>query len=137
MHKMKNNIAKDNKILKMYTGGTNHNRRTLNEGDVYKISGIMQQVPLISQPICEHCERIGIWDWDIDMWGQLRPLCQCETCGTITKHPMTYGEYLANGYDIPITVVGKDREDSILARKLLNMLMNVDGKDGRDEILKQ
>ena len=128
---------RENNFIKIYTGGTNHNRRMMSEKDVYTIAGVMHEVPLISQPICEHCERLGIWDWDYDMWGKPRPLCQCETCGTITKHPMTYGEYLANGHDIPSTIVGKDREDSVLARKLLNMLLNVDGKDGRNELLEQ
>ena len=134
---MQRNQTKENNFIKIYTGGTKHNRRMMSEKDVFTIQGVMHQVPLIAQPICEHCERLGIWDWDIDMWGKPRPLCFCETCGTITKNPLTYGEYLANGYDIPSTITGRDREDSILARKILNMLLNVDGKDGRNDLLEQ
>ena len=119
-----------NNFIKIFTGGTKHNRRLLTNNDIYKIHGVECHVPIIRQPICEHCERVVMWDWTTDMLGREVPLARCSYCGTITKNPMTYGEYLANGYDIPETMKGRDREQSIKARQLINMLFNVEGRNG-------
>jgi len=128
------NIFEANKFIKFATGGTTHNRRLLSNDEMFKIRDVEIAVPIISQPVCEHCERLGLWHSERDMWGQIVPICYCEHCGTITKKPLTYGEYLANGYDIPANIVGRDREDSIKARQMLNAWFNVDGKDNRDEV---
>jgi hypothetical protein len=119
-----------NKLIKVFTGGTAHNRRLLTNNDIYKIAGIERQVPIVKQPICEHCERVVIWDWEYDMFGREVPLAVCEYCGTITKNPMTYGEYLMNGYDIPATVTGAKRQQSEAARVLINMMFNMKGRNG-------
>lgn len=128
-----NSILNSNNFVKFYTGGTTHNRRLLTNNDIYKIAGVEVQVPIIKQPICEHCERICIWSKTTDMFGKTVPLGICTYCGTRTKNPLTYGEFLANGYDIPITVTGKEKEQSIVARKLLNIMLNTKGRNGVDE----
>ena len=119
-----------NKIIAKWVGGTVHAKRAENDGDRLKIAQVETQVELIKQPICERCERLGLWDKEIGIFGQLVPLCYCLECGTITKNPLTYGEYLANGYDIPAYMSDMERADSLMARKLLNLMFNADGKDG-------
>ena len=126
MDKEQRGIRDHNNFVKFFTGGTNHNRRLLTNNDIYKIHGVEVHVPIIKQPICEHCERIVMWDWEKDMFGREVPLAVCSYCGTITKNPMTYGEYLANGYDIPANVVGKQREQSVMARQMLNHMFNTE-----------
>lgn len=130
-------ISKQNKLIAYYTGGTNHAKRAKNDVERLQIAKVESQFPLISQPICERCERIGLWDKEYSIFGTMTPLCQCLECGAITKNPLTFGEYLANGYDLPAHMSEANREIAIKARKTLNMIMNIDGKDGRnDEIFK-
>jgi hypothetical protein len=129
-----NEIRKSNNLIKIFTGGTSHNRRLLTNNDIMTIHNVEVHVPIISQPICEHCERIVIWSQTRGTFGEVIPLGMCKYCGTITKNPMTYGEWLAAGHDIPNTVVGRDRADSIRARQMLNAWLNIEGKDNRDEV---
>jgi hypothetical protein len=131
--KTQKSILDSNNFIKYYTGGTTHNRRLLTNNDIYKIAGVEVQVPIIKQPICEHCERICVWTKTKGTFGQVIPTGYCSYCGTMTKNPLTYGEFLANGYDIPAYVVGKDREQSIAARKLLNIMLNTKGRNGVDK----
>lgn len=122
-----------NQLIKIYTGGTTHNRRLLTNEEMYKIQGIEYQVPIIKQPICEHCERVVMWDWEIqNVGGRLVeiPLARCVHCGTITKNPLTYGEFLLNGYDMPSNMSPKQREQGRAARALINMMFNMKGRNG-------
>lgn len=123
-------IHRQNKFIAYYTGGTKHSERAKNDEERLKIRGVETQIPLISQPICEHCERLCLWDQERGMFGNIVHLGVCTECGGITKNPLTYGEYLANGYDIPSYITGKEKEDSLLARNILNMLFNKEGADG-------
>lgn len=127
-------IRRSNNLIKIFTGGTSHNRRLLTNNDIMKIHDVEIQVPIISQPVCEHCERIVLWSHTRGKFGETIPLGICSYCGTITKNPMTYGEWLAAGHDIPIYITGRDRADSIRARQMLNAWLNVDGRDNRDEV---
>ena len=126
------NIKKSNLLVLEMTGGSAHTRRTLTKGDIYKIRDVEIAVPIVSQPVCERCERICMWDSTVDMWNQIIPIAYCDSCGTTTKKPMTYGEYLANGHDIPSHLTGKEREDSLEARRLINLMFNEEGRDGND-----
>ena len=123
-------IHAQNQFIAYYTGGTEHSKRAKNDEERLKIRGVEAQIPLITQPICEHCERLCYWDQERGMFGQVVPLGVCTECGGITRKPLTYGEYLANGYDIPSYLGGKEREDSLLARNILNMLFNTEERDG-------
>lgn len=121
-----------NRILKMTSGGTKHAKKVLTDEQIYTVCGISIKIPLISQPMCEHCENIGIWDWDKDMFGQEVVYCYCQKCGTLTKNPITYGEYMAMGYDLPDAITGREREEMLEAKKLLNLMFNIEGRDGNE-----
>ena len=124
------NIQRQNRFIAYYMGGTKHAERAKNDEERLKIRGVETQIPLISQPICEHCERLCYWDQERGIFGQVVPLGVCVECGGITRKPLTYGEYLAAGYDIPPYLSGKEKEDSLLDRNILNMLFNKEGSDG-------
>ena len=56
---------------------------------------IEKRFPLTKLPVCGACEKLA-------MWGNgMQGICR--SCGTITKNPITYSEYLASGYDIDST----------------------------------
>lgn len=42
---------------------------------------------LLEQPMCNHCEKPGAWNTG--------GTCYCWACGTVTKDPITFYEYLA------------------------------------------
>lgn len=128
-------IQEQNRLIAYYTGGTSHAKHIEKDEDKLKIHNLEAQFPVISQPVCERCEHLCLWDQTKGMFGETVPLGVCMNCGTITKKPITFGEYLANGYDIPSFLGGKEKDDSIEARKLLNLLFNKGDVDGRDEIL--
>lgn len=124
------NIQRQNQFIAYYTGGTTHAKHIANDADRLKILGVESQFPIISQPVCEKCEHLGLWDQTRGMFNEVIPLGVCLHCGTITKKPITFGEYLAAGYDVQAFLGGKEKDDAILARNILNMLFNKEGADG-------
>jgi hypothetical protein len=97
-----------NKLYKCITGGRNHSRHVMTNDLVNRMTMIEGRYPLTKLPMCEHCERAALWGHNErnEMVGV------CTSCGTTTKNPLTYSEYLAQGHDLPEYVknseVGKE-----------------------------
>lgn len=45
---------------------------------------------VLSQPVCNKCEKPGLWGMDENKKGA----CHCTSCGHITKKPMTVSQYM-------------------------------------------
>ena len=119
-------------------GDTPHAKRELTRGEVYKIKDMAYAQPIVVQPVCGHCERVCIWDLEEHpITLQIVPVGVCEVCGTRTKNPITFGEYIAQGHDIPAAITGNDRKACIEARKMINLMLNIRGRDGNDVEVQQ
>ena len=76
--------------------------------EIEQMTMIENRFPLTKLPVCGGCERLGFWGKG--MQGI------CKKCGTVTKNPVTYAEYLATGHDIDATgatarrVLSEERE---------------------------
>lgn len=88
----------NNLIYKCYKGNP-HLKHVLLSEDIQKMTMIEGRFPLTKLPVCSHCESLGLWHHD----SQDNEIGVCTKCGTYTKFPMTYSEYLATGYDVDKT----------------------------------
>lgn len=88
----------NNLIYKCYEGNP-HIKHILLNDDINRIAMIEGRFPLTKFPVCSHCESLGLWHTDKNN----KEVCVCTKCGTYTKNPMTYSEYLATGYDVDKT----------------------------------
>lgn len=86
-------IAQSNEqLIKVILDGSKHLKHVLDSKEIRKMSLIEKSYPLARLPVCGHCEKLAYWHHDGQSW--------CPKCGTYTKKPLTYGNYLAAGYDI-------------------------------------
>lgn len=85
----------NNQIMKVILNGSDHLKHVLTDESIRRMTAIENRYPLTKLPVCPHCERLA-------MWGE-GGCGICRKCGTITKRPITYAEYLAHGYDIDAT----------------------------------
>lgn len=92
---MFNNDNNKNQLIKVCLNGNKHLKHVLTIPEINRMTMIEDRFPLTKLPVCGGCERLGFWGRG--MQGV------CKYCGTITKKPLTYSEYLASGYDIDAT----------------------------------
>jgi hypothetical protein len=79
--------------------------------------------PIAKQPMCGWCERVALWGRGAD--GSM--VAYCHVCGSTTSKPMTYSEYIANGYDIPEVERKSPRGKELLqVQKLLDIMHGVE-----------
>lgn len=88
----------NNLITKCYEGNP-HLKHVLTVEDINKMTMIEGRFPLTKLPVCSHCEKLGLWSKD----SNNEEIGICKYCGTITRKPMTYSEYLTKGYDVDET----------------------------------
>lgn len=89
-------IGKHNQLIKIMLGGSNkHLNHVLTDEAIKSMTLIESRYPITRLPVCEHCEKLGMWNKD--------GFGVCRACGTITKNPITYSQYLSMGYDIDAT----------------------------------
>jgi len=88
-------ISEHNRLIKVVFDGSKHLKHVLTNEIVRQMTIIEGRFPLTRLPVCGHCEKLGLWGPDGAGY--------CQSCGTITKHPITYSEYLASGYDVDET----------------------------------
>lgn len=86
---------KSNNLLKIILGSGNHLKHVLTNEMIAKMTVLEGRFPLTKLPVCGHCEKLAMWGKD--------GCGICPDCGTITTKPLTYAEYLADGYDIDAT----------------------------------
>ena len=67
----------------------------MSNDQINKMTLIEDRFPLAKLPVCGGCEGLAMWSAGMS--------ATCTKCGTITKHPVTYATYLANGFDIDQT----------------------------------
>lgn len=85
-------------IIKCYQGNS-HLKHILTQADIHKMAVIEEGFPLTKLPVCSHCEGLGLWHKGRN--GET--LGVCRKCGTYTKDPLTYSNYLAKNYDVDKT----------------------------------
>lgn len=88
-------ISEHNQLLKVVLDGSKHLKHVLTNETVRTMTMLEGRYPLTRLPVCGHCEKLALWGPG--------GVGVCQTCGTITKRPVTYAEYLASGYDIDET----------------------------------
>lgn len=88
-------IGQHNQLIKICFDGSNHLKHVLSNEEIKNMTLLEERFPLTKLPVCGCCEKLAMWGKD--MCGV------CRSCGTITKNPMTYSNYLASGYDIDAT----------------------------------
>jgi hypothetical protein len=90
-------FAPTNRLFKCINGDKSHFRHMLTNDTVRLMTMIEGRCSVAKQPMCGWCERVALWNRGSDG----RPVAYCHVCGSTTSNPITYAEYLANGYDIP------------------------------------
>ena len=80
----------NNTIMKVFNDNK-HLKHVLTNKMVDNMCRIENRFPLTKLPVCNNCERLALWHGEDGY---------CDFCGTYSKKPMTYSEYLADGYDI-------------------------------------
>ena len=88
-------IKDHNQLIKVVFDGNKHLNHVLDNDQIRKMTMIEDKYPMSRLPVCGGCERLGFWD----RGGQ----AYCPSCGTYTKRPITYSQYLASGYDVDAT----------------------------------
>lgn len=87
-------IAEHNQLIKICFNGNKHFKHVLKQDDIKNMTLIENRFPLTKLPVCGSCESLAYW---------CRGEGYCKKCGTITKNPLTYSNYLGSGYDIDAT----------------------------------
>ena len=88
-------ISEHNRLIKVVLDGSKHLKHVLTNDMVNKMTMIEGRFPLSRLPVCGGCEKLAMYGPDGSGY--------CQSCGTITKHPITYSEYLASGFDVDET----------------------------------
>ncbi len=104
-------IDKHNQIIKVNFGQGKHFQHVLTNKDIQRMTMLEGRYPVSRLPVCSGCERVAYWGHG----GQ----GVCPECGTITKDPITLSEYMAKGYDIDRTGLGRDTKDEMNNRDVI------------------
>lgn len=89
-----------NKLIGVVFDGNKHLQKVLTNDAIKNMTVIENRYPLTKLPVCGHCENLAMWD----KGGTAR----CPKCGWVTKTPITYSTYLAQGYDIDKGVTARE-----------------------------
>lgn len=92
--------------------GNKSMRHVLTDEDIKKMTLTEGRFPFTRLPVCAHCEKLGLWSSD-KITGEMIGICK--SCGTITKNPHTYSDYLSRNYDVDET--GKTFRSMLIADK--------------------
>ena len=101
------------KLLKICYDGSKHLNHVLSDDEIKKMTMIESRYPLSKLPVCGHCERLAMWYKGMTGY--------CKHCGTITKRPITYSNYLASGYDVDAT--GQTAKNVLEQRSIVGNLI--------------
>ena len=107
-----------NQLIKVVFDGSKHLKHVLSSDEIRQMTMIEGRFPLTKLPVCGHCERLAVWGKN--MSGV------CRHCGTITRVPITYSNYLSAGYDVDATgdtarrvmCQEKERRDIVLPKHI-------------------
>lgn len=121
---MNDPFKKTNRIYKCIAGETLHWRHFLTGPMVRRMTLIENRYPVTQLPMCGNCEKAAMWHHNTqgDMVGW------CEECNTTTVNPITFSEYLVEGYNLPMEV-----RNSQLGRDVRQLLDFYDGVYGMGE----
>ena len=107
-----------NMIIAYNFGQNKHVQKVLSDKEIAEMTIIEGRFPLTKLPVCNKCEKLGLWSKDI-LTG--KPIGVCKSCGTVTKSPVTYSTYLARGFDLDKSGKG--------FREMLNIEKKLDEKN--------
>lgn len=106
-------IGQHNQLVKICFSGNKHLKHVLSNDEIKNMTLLEERFPLTKLPVCGNCEKLAMWGRD--MQGV------CRSCGTITKNPITYSNYLASGYDIDAT--GQTAKNILQQRQVASALI--------------
>ena len=95
------NVQEHNQLMKVVFNGNKHLQHVLTSDQIMKLTMIENRYPLTRMPVCGHCEKLAYWN---------KESAYCPSCGTYTKSPVTYSNYLAMGYDVDNGIANKMME---------------------------
>ena len=95
------NVQEHNQLMKVVFDGNKHLKHILTSDQIRKLTLLENRYPLTRMPVCGHCEKLAYWN---------KENAYCPSCGTYTKHPVTYSNYLAMGYDVETGIASKMME---------------------------
>ena len=104
-------IKQHNNLVKIQFGHSKYYKHVLTNGDVLRITNMENRFAISKMPVCAGCERLGLWHH-----GRT---CYCKHCGTITKNPITFAEYMVAGYDLDQTGLNRDAEPEKVVRSMI------------------
>lgn len=88
-------VLEHNQLIKICFDGSKHLKHVMTSEEIKKLSIIEGKYPMTRLPVCGSCEKLAYW--------HKNGTAYCPSCGTITKSPITYAQYLASGYDVDAT----------------------------------
>lgn len=116
-------FRRENKLYKVINGSRSHYRHMLTDDTVRRMTMVENRCSVAKQPMCGFCERVALWNRGPDG----RPVAYCHACGSTTLNPITYAEYLANGYDLPDVVKRSPQGQELLrVQRMLDAAHGVD-----------
>ena len=92
-----------------------HIKHILSDKKINEMTQLEQRYPLTRLPVCNHCEALGLWGFT----KMQEPAGYCQKCGTITVDPISYAEYLINGYDLASNMSAEKKEEIKVRRSLI------------------
>jgi len=96
---MATDLQHNNLIVKVLDGNK-HVKHVLTTEEVKKLTMIEGRFPLTKLPVCNHCEKLGLWDRD-RLTNKI--IGRCKSCGSISYNPITYATYLTQNLDVDAT----------------------------------
>ena len=97
-------------ILKISTNDK-HMKHILTNKRVEEMTMVQKVFPITGLPVCGHCEGLGFWG-KVKVGNNMGTKTgTCWMCGTVTLNPVTYGEYLVAGYDLPDRMSFEEKEE--------------------------
>jgi hypothetical protein len=95
--------------------GTGHLNHVFSVNKIYEMTQLERRYKAANLPVCNHCERLALWDRPT---ATGKNVGTCLHCGTRTIDPIKYSEYLVAGYDLSMDMDAETKERICVERSL-------------------
>lgn len=112
---MQDKKLNDKEFLKI-SYNNKHIQHILSVEKVNEMTQVERRYPMSRLPVCNHCEALALWSRPLDDGN---PTGTCLKCGTVTVNPISLAEYLVAGYDLPMDMSAKEKEEIKVKRSLV------------------
>lgn len=93
-----------------------HMKHVLSVEKVNEMTQVERRYPMSRLPVCNHCEALALWSRPLENGNRTGT---CLKCGTVTVNPISLAEYLVAGYDLPMDMSAKEKEEIKVKRSLV------------------